>query len=75
MAGSFLQHFEAIEDPRIDRCKRHELLNIILLTISAVLSRAEGWEQIEDFGVYLWIGFGAIALVNTVFQVMIPLLV
>lgn len=52
MTDSFLQHFEAIEDPRIDRCKRHELLDIILLAISAVLSGAEGWEQIEDFGIH-----------------------
>ncbi|MFH0274922.1 ISAs1 family transposase [Vibrio jasicida] len=52
MPDSFLQHFEAIEDPRIERCKRHELLDIILLAVSAVLSGAEGWEQIEDFGTH-----------------------
>jgi predicted transposase YbfD/YdcC len=52
MPDSFLQHFEAIEDPRIDRCKRHELLDIIFLAVSAVLSGAEGWEQIEDFGIH-----------------------
>ena len=52
MTDSFLQHFEAIEDPRIDRCKRHELLDIILLAVSTVLSGAEGWEQIEDFGIH-----------------------
>lgn len=52
MTDSFLQHFEAIEDPRIDRCKRHELLDIILLAVSAVLSGAQGWEQIEDFGIH-----------------------
>jgi predicted transposase YbfD/YdcC len=52
MTDSFLQHFQAIEDPRIDRCKRHELLDIILLAVSAVLSGAEGWEQIEDFGTH-----------------------
>lgn len=52
MTDSFLQHFQAIEDPRIDRCKRHELLDIILLAVSAVLSGAEGWEQIEDFGIH-----------------------
>lgn len=52
MTDSFLQHFEAIEDPRIDRCKRHELLDIILLAVSAVLSGAEGWEKIEDFGIH-----------------------
>ena len=52
MTDSFLLHFQAIEDPRIDRCKRHELLDIILLAVSAVLSGAEGWEQIEDFGIH-----------------------
>ncbi|EDL53910.1 putative receptor [Vibrio mediterranei AK1] len=52
MTDSFLQHFEAIEDLRTDRCKRHELLDIILLAVSAVLSGAEGWEQIEDFGIH-----------------------
>ncbi len=52
MTDSFIQHFQAIEDPRIDRCKRHELLDIILLAVSAVLSGAEGWEQIEHFGIH-----------------------
>ncbi len=52
MTDSFLQDFQAIEDPRIDRCKRHELLDIILLAVSAVLSGAEGWEQVEDFGTH-----------------------
>ena len=50
MNNSFLQHFESITDPRIERCKRHNLLDILLLAISAVISGAEGWEDIEDFG-------------------------
>lgn len=50
MNDSFLNHFESITDPRIDRCKRHNLLDILLLAISAVMSGAEGWEDIEDFG-------------------------
>ncbi len=52
MPDSFLQHFEAIEDPRIERCKRHELLDIILLAVSTVLSGDEGCEQIEGFGTH-----------------------
>ena len=50
MSATFLKHFNSIADPRIERCKKHELIDILLLAISAVLSGAEGWEDIEDFG-------------------------
>ena len=50
MTTTFLKHFISITDPRIERCKKHELTDILLLAISAVLSGAEGWEDIEDFG-------------------------
>jgi len=50
MTTTFLKHFDSIKDPRIERCKKHNLLDILLLAISAVLSGAEGWEDIEDFG-------------------------
>jgi len=50
MSTTFLKHFDVITDPRIERCKKHNLLDILLLAISAVLSGAEGWEDIEDFG-------------------------
>jgi predicted transposase YbfD/YdcC len=46
MSTTFLKHFESITDPLIDRCKKHNLLDILLLAISAVLSGAEGWEDI-----------------------------
>ena len=46
----FMAHFAIIEDPRIERCKKHTLLDILFLTVSAVLSGAQGWEAIEDFG-------------------------
>lgn len=50
MSATFLKHFNSVTDPRIERCKKHNLLDILLLAISAVLSGAEGWEDIEDFG-------------------------
>lgn len=37
-------------DPRIKRNKRHELLDIIVLTILAVVCGAESWDSIELFG-------------------------
>ncbi len=42
--------FEAIEDPRVDRTKQHQLLDIIILAILGVLCGAEGWVEIESFG-------------------------
>lgn len=42
--------FESIEDPRVERTKRHQLLDIILIAILGVLCGAEGWVDIESFG-------------------------
>lgn len=50
MSVTFLKHFNSISDPRIERCKKHNLLDILLLAISAVISGSEGWEDIENFG-------------------------
>ena len=50
MSATFLKHFNSITDPRIERCKKHELIDILLLAISAVISGAQGWEDIEYFG-------------------------
>lgn len=50
MALSLQEAFSSLEDPRIERHKRHKLLDIIILTICAVISGAEGWEAIEQFG-------------------------
>ena len=48
--STLLQYFAHINDPRIERHKLHDLLDIILLAICAVMSGSEGWEDIEDFG-------------------------
>jgi predicted transposase YbfD/YdcC len=50
MATSLLEHFATLDDPRIERNKRHQLLDIIVLSICAVASGAEGWEAMEQFG-------------------------
>ena len=47
---SLLTHLATIDDPRRDINKKHELLDILFLTVSAVLSGAEGWKDIKDFG-------------------------
>ncbi len=40
----------AVEDPRVDRTKAHELVDILVLSVLAVLCGADGWEDIELFG-------------------------
>lgn len=42
--------FDSLPDPRLDRCKRHELSDILLLSLFAVLSGADSWTDIELFG-------------------------
>ena len=43
-------HFGEVEDPRLDRHKAHQLLDIIGLTIIGVLSGADNFVSIEQFG-------------------------
>lgn len=50
MTASIIDHFSTLKDPRIERHKQHKLIDIIVLTLSAVASGADGWEAIEDFG-------------------------
>jgi len=50
MMTDLREHFSTLEDPRIDRNKRHELLDIVFVVICEMLSGADGWEAIEEFG-------------------------
>jgi predicted transposase YbfD/YdcC len=43
-------HFRKLQDPRIDRHKRHHLLDIIIVALCAVLCGAKDWQQVEAFG-------------------------
>jgi predicted transposase YbfD/YdcC len=44
------QHFRSLKDPRINRHKRHLLLDIIVIALCAVLCGAKDWQQVEAFG-------------------------
>ena len=45
-----MDYFEDLEDPRIDRSKRHSLLDIITIAICAVICGAGSWVYVEMFG-------------------------
>lgn len=48
--SELLSFFDGLTDPRIDRTKKHLLRDIIGLTICAVLSGCDDWEEIELYG-------------------------
>ena len=47
---TLIEHFSNITDPRIDRTKRHKLIDILVIAICATICGAEGWEEFELFG-------------------------
>jgi hypothetical protein len=48
------EHFSKVNDPRIDRTREHKLIDIIGIAICAVICGAEGWVDIENFGIAEW---------------------
>ncbi len=47
---TFITHLETLEDNRKDINKSYDLVDIIFLTMAAVLSGAKGWKAIKIFG-------------------------
>jgi predicted transposase YbfD/YdcC len=47
---TLIEHFSSVTDPRIDRTKRHKLIDILVISICATICGAEGWEEFELFG-------------------------
>ena len=47
---SIMERFEILEDPRTGHARRHELLDIIVITLCAVICGADHWVEIEEFG-------------------------
>ena len=51
LAGcAFRAHFGDLPDPRIDRCKRHHLLDVVTIALCAVLCGADTWVDVAEFG-------------------------
>ena len=48
--GSIAKHFGKVKDPRIERSKRHKLIDIFLIAICGVICGADSWVDIEMFG-------------------------
>lgn len=47
---SIIHHFSSIEDPRVNRQKKHQLQDIFFISICAMICGADNWVAIEEFG-------------------------
>lgn len=42
-------HFESLKDPRVERTRRHKLMDIMVISVMAVISYADGWDDIVEY--------------------------
>ena len=47
---SIIYHFSSIEDPRVNRQKKHQLQDIFFISICAIICGADNWVAVEEFG-------------------------
>jgi len=47
---SLIEHFETLSDPRVDRTKDHDLIDVLIIAICTLLCGGESFNDMEDFG-------------------------
>jgi len=47
---SLIEHFKDLNDPRVDRTKEHELIDILIISLCCLLCGGESFNDMEDFG-------------------------
>ena len=48
-AASVADHFSALEEPAVNRSNKHELLDRIVVCLSAIICEADGWIAVKQF--------------------------
>ena len=48
--ASIVEHFQTLEDPRIERTKKHNLLDILVIALCTLLTGGEGFQDMALFG-------------------------
>ncbi len=48
--ATIMEYFGEIEDPRMEQCQRHNLLDIMAVAICATICGADNWSHIALFG-------------------------
>lgn len=47
---SLIAHFQALPDPRVERTKDHDLIDILVIALCTLLCGGESFDDMEDFG-------------------------
>ncbi|MFL6332513.1 MAG: transposase family protein, partial [Pyrinomonadaceae bacterium] len=47
---SLFDSLEGVPDPRRERTKLHQLVDILVIAVCATICAAETWEEIAEFG-------------------------
>lgn len=47
---SLVEHFKDLPDPRLDRTKEHELIDLLVIAVCTLLCGGETFNDMEDFG-------------------------
>jgi predicted transposase YbfD/YdcC len=47
---SLIERFADLPDPRVERCRAHKLIDMVVISICAVISGGEGFTDMEAFG-------------------------
>ena len=47
---SLIEHFKDLSDPRVNRTKDHDLIDVLIIAICCLLCAGEGFNDMEDFG-------------------------
>jgi hypothetical protein len=48
--SSFIDFFDSLSDPRVERTRKHKLIDILVITLAAVISGCDDWNEIELYG-------------------------
>jgi hypothetical protein len=48
--STIIAHFATLTDPRVERTKEHHLLDILTLALCAIISGADEWVAMEEYG-------------------------
>ena len=49
-AANIEKYFGGLKDPRVERTKEHNLIDILVIAISAIICGANDWEAVAEYG-------------------------
>jgi predicted transposase YbfD/YdcC len=48
--SSILKHFGSLKDPRVERTKRHRLMDIFIIALCGFICGVDDWVELQEFG-------------------------